>query len=36
MPASSTPATADPTPPSTTGTASAMPSSATEQDAEVA
>jgi hypothetical protein len=35
-PTSSIPATADPTPPSTAGVASAMPSSATEQDAEVA
>jgi hypothetical protein len=35
-PTSSTPATADPAPPSTAGATSAMPSSATEQDAEVA
>jgi hypothetical protein len=35
-PTSSTPTTADPAPPSTTGAAFAMPSSATEQDAEVA
>jgi hypothetical protein len=34
--ASLTPATADPTPPSTADAASAMPSSITEQDAEVA
>jgi hypothetical protein len=34
-PASSTLATAEPAPPSTVGTASAMPSSATEQNAEV-
>jgi hypothetical protein len=31
-----TPATEEPAPPSTAGTASAMPSSATEQNAEVA
>jgi hypothetical protein len=36
MPASSTPATANPAPPSTAGAASGMPSSATEQNAEVA
>jgi hypothetical protein len=36
MPASLTPATVDPTPPSTAGTTSSMPSSATEQNAEVA
>jgi hypothetical protein len=35
-PTSSTPATADSAPPSTTGTDFAMPSSATEQNAEVA
>jgi hypothetical protein len=35
-PTSSTPATADPAPPSTAGATSAMPSSAAEQDAEVA
>jgi hypothetical protein len=35
-PASSIPATNESTPPPTTGAASAMPSSATEQDAEVA
>jgi hypothetical protein len=35
-PASSTPAMADPEPPSTAGAASAMPSSAIEQNAEVA
>jgi hypothetical protein len=35
-PASLTPATNEPTPPSTAGIASAMPSSATEQNAEVA
>jgi hypothetical protein len=36
MPASLTPATANPEPPSSAGAASAMPSSATEQNAEVA
>jgi hypothetical protein len=35
-PASSTPVTADPEPPSTAGATSAMPSSAIEQNAEVA
>jgi hypothetical protein len=35
-PTSSTPTTADPAPPSTAGATSAMPSSAAEQDAEVA
>jgi hypothetical protein len=35
-PATSTPVTADPEPPSTAGATSAMPSSATEQNAEVA
>jgi hypothetical protein len=36
MPTSLTPAMADPAPPSTAGATSAMPSSAAEQDAEVA
>jgi hypothetical protein len=36
MPPSSTPATADSAPPSTSGAEFSMPSSATEQNAEVA
>jgi hypothetical protein len=36
MPASSTPATNDSAPPPTAGATSAMPSSTTEHDAEVA